>query len=399
MQDLRTPGDPTGLDGTLIRIDPRTGAGVSGNPLFGSADANERRILAYGLRDSVRLAIRPGTNDVWVGDRGGGYWEEFNRVPDAGSVRNFGWPCYEGGIDAQGDPYTRIRPRSDEENMNICNNLYAAGDQTAGSVLGLRPRAAGRARRDLLGGRARRAGGQPAVRHVVLPGRGRKLPGSLPQGAVLRRSPAELHLRAAARLGRAAGARQRDAVRVRRHAAMDLEVLANGDLLYVDQENDAVHRISYVGNPANQAPTAVAAADKVSGAAPLTVGFDATGLDRPGHARRVHLRVGPRRRRRVRRLHLGPADSPPSGARHLTVSLRVTDTGGLSDTDSLSIEITEPITTLTFSPDRGRARGEGPPDRQLRHLGQAAGRARPRRSRATCASSCRASTALSAARS
>ena len=111
VQDLRTPGDPTGLDGTLIRIDPRTGAGVSGNPLFGSPYANERRILAYGLRDAVRLAIRPGTNDVWVGDRGGGYWEEFDRVPDTGTVRNFGWPCYEGGMDAQGDPYTRIRPR------------------------------------------------------------------------------------------------------------------------------------------------------------------------------------------------------------------------------------------------------------------------------------------------
>ena len=45
--------------------------------------------------------------------------------------------------------------------------------------------------------------------------------------------------------------------------AMDLEVMANGDLLYVDQVTDAVHSIRYVGNPANQAPTAVAAADKV----------------------------------------------------------------------------------------------------------------------------------------
>ena len=104
VQDLRTPGDPTGLDGTLIRIDPRTGAGVPGNPLSDSPDANERRILAYGLRDAVRLAIRPGTNDVWVGDRGGGYWEEFDRVPDTSSVRNFGWPCYEGGDGRRGRP-------------------------------------------------------------------------------------------------------------------------------------------------------------------------------------------------------------------------------------------------------------------------------------------------------
>ena len=64
VQDLRTAGDPTGLDGTLIRIDPRTGVGVAGNPLFGSTSANERRILAYGLRDAVRLAIRPGIHPI-----------------------------------------------------------------------------------------------------------------------------------------------------------------------------------------------------------------------------------------------------------------------------------------------------------------------------------------------
>ena len=130
VQDLRTPGDPTGLDGTLIRIDPRTGAGVPGNPLYNSSDANERRILAYGLRDSVRLAIRPGTNDVWIGDRGGGYFEELDRVPDTSAVRNFGWPCYEGGMDAQGDPYTRVRPKSEEAGVSICANLYAAGNET-----------------------------------------------------------------------------------------------------------------------------------------------------------------------------------------------------------------------------------------------------------------------------
>jgi glucose/arabinose dehydrogenase len=126
-QDLRTAGDPTGLDGALIRIDPRTGAGAPDNPLASSGSANEQRIVAYGLRDAVRLAIRPGTNDVWIGDRGGGYWEEFDRVTDTASVRNFGWPCYEGGIDASGDPYTRIRPMSDRQNLNICENLYLAG--------------------------------------------------------------------------------------------------------------------------------------------------------------------------------------------------------------------------------------------------------------------------------
>jgi glucose/arabinose dehydrogenase len=114
-QDLRTSGDPLGLAGSLSRIDPATGAGVPGNPMFTSAEANAQRMLAHGFRNPARLAIRPGTSDVWVGDRGGGYWEELDRVQGgADPVHNFGWPCYEGGLDANGVPYTRIRPRSND---------------------------------------------------------------------------------------------------------------------------------------------------------------------------------------------------------------------------------------------------------------------------------------------
>ena len=115
VQDLRTPasaGDPTGLDGSLIRIDPAHGRGRSDNPLKNSKDANERRMIGYGLRDSVRLAIRPGTSEVWVTDRGGGYWEEFMRVQTpVSAVQNFGYPCYEGGIDAERQPVSRASGR------------------------------------------------------------------------------------------------------------------------------------------------------------------------------------------------------------------------------------------------------------------------------------------------
>ena len=31
-----------------------------------------------------------------MGDVGWTTWEELNRVPVDGSVRNYGWPCYEG---------------------------------------------------------------------------------------------------------------------------------------------------------------------------------------------------------------------------------------------------------------------------------------------------------------
>ena len=69
-QDLRTMSDPVGLDGSIIRIDPATGAGAPGNPLAASTDANTRRIVAEGLRNPFRYTFRPGTNEIWIGDVG-----------------------------------------------------------------------------------------------------------------------------------------------------------------------------------------------------------------------------------------------------------------------------------------------------------------------------------------
>jgi glucose/arabinose dehydrogenase len=97
-QDLRTTatGDPTGLDGTIVRVDPVTGAPALDAPL--GADINARRIIAYGLRNPYRFTFRPGTEELWVADVGESKVEEINRIPDAGDgVReNFGWPCTEG---------------------------------------------------------------------------------------------------------------------------------------------------------------------------------------------------------------------------------------------------------------------------------------------------------------
>ena len=47
-QDLRTTGDPTGLNGAVLRVDPNTGAAPPDNPNSLSPDANARRIIAYG---------------------------------------------------------------------------------------------------------------------------------------------------------------------------------------------------------------------------------------------------------------------------------------------------------------------------------------------------------------
>ena len=122
-QDLRTLGDPTSLDGALLRVDPATGAALPDNPAPPSADPNTRRIVAYGMRNPFRFAVRPGTGEVWIGDVGWNTWEEINRIqsPTAG-VTNLGWPCYE-GAGRQGG--------YDSANLSICENLYAAG---AGAV-------------------------------------------------------------------------------------------------------------------------------------------------------------------------------------------------------------------------------------------------------------------------
>ncbi len=60
------------LSGKVIRIDPDTGEGVPGNPLYGSSDENERRILAKGFRNPFRFAIDPATDEVYVGNVGWG---------------------------------------------------------------------------------------------------------------------------------------------------------------------------------------------------------------------------------------------------------------------------------------------------------------------------------------
>ncbi|MEQ1353553.1 MAG: PQQ-dependent sugar dehydrogenase [Candidatus Acidiferrum sp.] len=94
----RTAGEPRVLNGSVLRVDPATGAGVPGNPLFGSSDTDERRIIGYGFRNPFRMIVKPGTNDVWVADVGASTNEEINRVPDLTSARNFGWPCFEGPL-------------------------------------------------------------------------------------------------------------------------------------------------------------------------------------------------------------------------------------------------------------------------------------------------------------
>jgi PKD repeat protein len=116
-QDLRTRGDPTGLDGSIIRVDRRDGSSLSeGAPLWADSEHNARRIIANGLRNPFRFTV-DRDEEVWVGDVGWGDWEEINRFPGyEGTLFNNGWPCYEG---------SGRQPGYDGANLSICESLYA----------------------------------------------------------------------------------------------------------------------------------------------------------------------------------------------------------------------------------------------------------------------------------
>ena len=117
-QDVRTTADPAGLNGSILRVDPATGAGLPDNPLAFSSDPNARRIIAHGFRNPFRITVKPGTSEIWVGDVGWSDWEEIDVVksqPDA-VADNYGWPCYEG---------TGRQGGYDGANLTLCESLYA----------------------------------------------------------------------------------------------------------------------------------------------------------------------------------------------------------------------------------------------------------------------------------
>ncbi|MEV0613899.1 LamG-like jellyroll fold domain-containing protein [Nonomuraea sp. NPDC050404] len=257
-QDVRTSGDPAGLDGTIIRINPDTGAAAAGNPNAGSSDPNVARIVANGLRNPFRFATRPGTDEIWSGDVGWGAYEEINRIADpTAGVANFGWPCYEGqGRDVSYDAL----------NLTICENLYAAGASAH-----TQPFYAWNHGRRLYTGDTCAPGNQSSSSGVAFYEEGtypesydgalffsdysRRCVWVMTEGANGQPDPATLST-----FDTGIG-------------TVELETGPNGDLFAVDYDNGTIVRYIYNNAP----PNAVIDATPTSGGVPLSVDFSATG--------------------------------------------------------------------------------------------------------------------------
>lgn len=115
-------------NGAILRIDPDTGAAPPSNPLVGNGVAGDDRIVAYGMRNPFRFNVRPGTNELWIGDVGWQDWEEINVVPSGPAqttVPNLGWPCYEGSARESG---------YDAANLGACESLYSNPVSSLGGV-------------------------------------------------------------------------------------------------------------------------------------------------------------------------------------------------------------------------------------------------------------------------
>jgi len=117
------------LGGTIIRVDPVSGAGLPDNPMAASLDPDTRRIVAFGFRNPFRFAIDPQTGELYTGNVGWSDDDEIDRfaTPPAQASKpaqayNSGWPCYEG----PGRQYL-----FKDLGLTICDDLYA--EEPAGS--------------------------------------------------------------------------------------------------------------------------------------------------------------------------------------------------------------------------------------------------------------------------
>jgi glucose/arabinose dehydrogenase/PKD repeat protein len=329
-QAFRRPaGQAVTLDGSILRVNPDTGAAAAGNPAIGDANANRRRIVAYGFRNPFRFTFRPGTGEIWAGDVGWNTWEEINRVQNIAQVRNYGWPCYEGA--ARMGSY-------DSLNLNSCETLYSQG---AGAVTA--PYFAYRHADKIVPGETCTTGSSSISGLAFYTGTA--FPAAYRDALFFSdysRNCIWVMYRGADGLPDPA-TRQTFAASV--NGPVYLTEGPDGALYYADLAGGTVRRIA----ADNSAPTARITATPASGTAPLAVAFDGTASSDPeGQALTYAWDLD------GDGAYDDSTQSRPSFSYTapgvITVRLRVTDTGGLQGTATQTITIGAPPTVTIASP-------------------------------------------------
>ncbi len=259
-QDRLTTGDPQSLDGSIIRVDPDTGAGLPDNPLASSADPNARRLYAYGFRNPFRMDFQPGTDELWVGDVGWSAVDELNVIHESPSIAtNFGWPCYEGsGRDREFDAL----------NLNLCEGLYNSPGAVTPPVF------------PMLQGQSYYPSDpcDPAPGTAISGVRfydGVDFPAAYDDALFL--ADAARGCMWSMRTG-PDGAPDPSTIQsfgTGLDSPVDIEVGPDGSLYYPSVYDNAIHRIGY--SSGNQPPISRLSANPPYGPLPLTVGFDASG--------------------------------------------------------------------------------------------------------------------------
>ncbi|HET9613196.1 MAG TPA: NPCBM/NEW2 domain-containing protein, partial [Candidatus Limnocylindrales bacterium] len=341
-QSVRRPaGQPVRLNGTLIRINPATGAAAADNPLVGNPDANARRVVGYGFRNPFRFTFRPGTNEVWLGDVGADTWEEIDRIvdPKSATVANAGWPCYEGP--AADGAYQAAT-------LNLCSSLYSnpAGllqpwfsYQHFQTIVSGETCATGSSS---ISGLAFYQGGTYPAQYnggLFFTDHSRNCIWWFPAGSNGLPDPTKVQ-----------------SFEVGTSNPVALEIGPGGDLYYVDHEGGAIHRISY--SATNHPPTAAIAANPTSGKAPLTVAFDGRGSTDPDSGDTLTYSWDLNGDGQFGDAVLSTASSTYTVDGVYNVGLRVTDSHGASATTSVAINvggslptpvIDTPASSLTWS--------------------------------------------------
>jgi glucose/arabinose dehydrogenase len=335
-QDIRTSGDPTGYSGSILRVDPDTGEAPADNPNASSTDAKARRIIAYGLRNPFRMAIRPGTSEPWVGDVGSGTWEEIDQVANPpGGVQNFGWPCYEGTPRAGG---------FDSLNVNLCESLYSAGSA--------RPPNYSYNHNAQVNSEDACGTGSSSLSGLAFTPSGSTWPAEF-GGALFFADYSRDCIWVMERNGGTLPSPSRiRPFRAGAYGVVDLQFGPDGDLYYPDLGGTGIKKIHY--SAGNQAPRAVIGATPTSGATPLHVDFSATGSSDPDAGDTLSYAWDLDGDGAYDDATGATAQFTYQSAGRYLAAVQVTDNHGVSATDAVAIAAgnTRPTATIT-SPTPG----------------------------------------------